>query len=108
MTTSSVTATSVAISWTQPPFSFIPVGYTVTLARVTGNEQVLCSTVADSRPTMDSNVTAMEFTDLHEFSTYTVMVTPRFSEFGDSITASSSARFTTLSAGKFTEIASYR
>ena len=32
--TPSLMATSVTVSWTQPPFSFTPVGYTVTLARV--------------------------------------------------------------------------
>ncbi len=94
--TPSLTATSVTVSWTQPPFSFTPVDYTVTLTRVTGSG--LCSTVEDNRPpvTITLPVTSMAFTDLQEFSVYTVTVTTRFSEFGS--TASSNMDFTTPSA----------
>ncbi len=99
--TSSLTATSVTVSWTQPPFSFTPVDYTVTLTRVTGSRQVLCSTVEDSRPpvTITPPVTSMELTRLHRFSGYQVRVTARFSNvFSLSPTSSSSMEFATLSA----------
>ncbi len=95
--TPSLTATSVTVSWTQPPLSLTPVDYTVELMRVTGSG--LCTSVEDSRPqvTIMPTVTSMEFTSLQEFSTYRVTVTARFSGFGLSLTAPSSMQFTTLS-----------
>ncbi len=93
--TSSLTATSVTVSWTPPPFSFTPVDYTVTLTRVTGRG--LCTLYEDSRPPVIATVTSMEFTGLQEFSIYRVTVTARFSEFGLSPTAPSTIEFTTLS-----------
>ena len=100
ITTSSLMAISVTVSWTLPPFSFTPVGYTVTLTRVTGSGQILCTGVEDSRPTVTTmpTVTSMEFTSLHEFSTYRVTVTASFSALGLSPTTSASIVFTTLSA----------
>ena len=102
ITVSSITATSATVSWVQPPFSFTPVYYTVTLSRVTGSSQVLCTSVEDNRPSILTmpNVTAIQFTDLHEFSTYRIAVTPRFNVLGLQLTASASTFFNTLSAGK--------
>ena len=96
----SVTATSATVSWTQPPFSFTPVGYTVTLTRVTGSSQVLCTSVMDSRPPVTTmpTVTSMEFTGLLEYSVYRVTVTARFSAFGLSLASPTSREFITLSA----------
>ena len=104
--TSSVTATSVNVSWTQPPFSFTPVGYTVALTRLTGSQPVLCTGVDDSRSmeiTM-SDPTAAQFMSLHEFSSYRARVTANFNAFGQSSRSSSTADFTTYSAGMTTDI----
>ena len=101
ISTPSPTATSVSITWTQPEFSLPVLDYTVSLTRVTGSGQVLCPSVMDSRHpvTTMANITIMEFTDLQEFSTYTVTVTARFSAFGLTLQTSTSMDFTTLSAG---------
>ena len=82
ISTSSLTATSVTVSWTQPPFSFTPVGYVVTLTRVMGSGQALCTTVEDSRTPVSTSATSLDFTDLEEFSTYAVTVTATIVEFG--------------------------
>ena len=94
------TATSVTITWTQPEFSLPVLNYTVSLTRVTGSDQVLCPSVMDTRPpvTTMATVTSMLFTDLQEFSTYTVTVTARFNT--TVAQRPTSMEFTTLSAGK--------
>ena len=101
---SSVTATSVTVSLTQSPFSFTPVIYIVTLTRVTGSGQALCTSTEHSKvvtvpPTNDT--TSAILTDLQEFSSYTIEVDARFSEFRLNPTATSTATFTTTSAGMF-------
>ena len=102
ITTSSLTATSVTVSWTQPPFSFTPVGYSITVTRVTESDRVLCTTIDRKSITAISN--SATFADLHEFSLYIVVVTARFREFGliSHITPSASKEFITLSAGMYT------
>ena len=102
ITTSSVTATTVTVSLAQPPFSFTPVNYTVTLTRVTGSGQALCNSTQHSRtmavpPT--NNFTSVMFTDLQEFSTYTIAADARFREFRLNPTRASTATFATISAG---------
>ena len=72
ITTSSLTATSVTISWSPQPAQFrLPVvEYTVSLTRVTGSGQALFPQVVDSRLTVTTTDTSMSFTDLEEFSTH--------------------------------------
>ena len=110
ISTSSTTATSVSITWTQPEFS-LPVvghGYTVTVTRVTGSGQVLCPSFVeeDQSTTTSPSVTTTTFTGLQEFSSYTVRVTANFSPaFGLSTPmAEESLTFTTLSSGKKQEL----
>ena len=101
ITTSSLTATSVTISWSPQPAQFrLPVvDYTVSLTRVTGSGQVLCTPVVDSRPAVTATDTSMSFTGLEEFSTYTVTVTTTFNVFGSNMDVASDIMFTTPSAG---------
>ncbi len=103
LTSSIITTTSTTVSWTQSPFSFAPVGYIVTLTRVTGSNQTLCTEIMDKRYplTILFNVTSMEFTGLHEFSTYRVNVTAMFNAFGLSRAPFSMLVFTTLSTGRY-------
>ena len=97
---SSLTATSVSVSWDQPAFSFTPIDYTVSLTRVTGEDQALCSDLEDNRPELTTDVTAFNFTSLKEFSTYTVTIVAQFLEFNTVASAlSASENFITLSAG---------
>ena len=101
---SSLTATSVTVSLTQPPFSFTPVNYTVTLTRVTGSDQALCTSTQHSRTIVappTNNLTLVMLIDLQEFSTYTITVDARFSVFHLNPTSSSSTAFTTISTGMF-------
>ena len=103
--TSSLTATSVTISWSPQPAQFrLPVvEYTVSLTRVTGSVQALCTAVVDSRPVVTTTDTSITFTDLEEFSTYTVTVTTTFNVFGSNMDVASDMMFTTQSAGMDTE-----
>ena len=104
VTTSSLTATSVTISWSPQPAQFhLPVvEYTVSLTRVTGSGQVLCTQVIDSRPAITTTDTSMSFTDLEEFSNYTVTVTTTFNVFGSNMTeVADDMMFTTPSAGMY-------
>ena len=100
---SSLTATSVTISWSPQPALFrLPVvEYTVSLTRVTGSGQALCTQVVDSRPVVATTDTSMTFTGLEEFSTYTVTVITTFNVFGSNMDVVSDRTFTTLSAGMF-------
>ena len=107
ITTSSLTATSIIISWSSQPAQFrLPVvEYTVSLTRVTGSGQALCSGAMDSRrPAVTTSATSMSFTGLEEFSTYTVTVTTTFNVFGSDMDVASDMMFTTSSAGMNTRI----
>ena len=97
----SLTATSVSVSWEllQPPFSLSPVGFTIALTRVTGSQQILCPSVQDNRPETFTSATTFNFTNLQEFSTYTVTVSARFMAFGGSPRVPTVETFTTPSAG---------
>ena len=95
----SLTATSVTISWSLPAFSLPVVEYTVSLTRVTGGGQALCTANMDSRPAVTTTDTSMSFTGLEEFSTYTVTVTTTFNVFGSNMDVASDMMFTTPSAG---------
>ena len=100
--TSSPTATSVTITWTQPEFSLPVVGYTVTVTRLNGlAETVRCASYTESRQpvTTTSTVMSVQFTDLQEFSSYRATVTAMFSATFEAIPESSNLEFTTLSAG---------
>ena len=101
ITTSSLTATSVTISWSPQPQLRLPVvEYTVSLTRVTGSGQVLCTGTTDSRPPAGTTTaTSMSFTGLEEFSTYTVTVTTTFNVFGSNMDVASDMMFTTPSSG---------
>ena len=104
VTTSSLTATSVTISWSPQPAQFrLPVvEYTVSLTRVTGSGQALCPHVIDSRSAVTTTDTSMSFTGLEEFSTYTVTVTTTFNVFGSNMTeVADDMMFTTPSAGMY-------
>ena len=97
ISTSSPTATSVTITWTQPEFSLPVVGYTVTVTRLNGvAETVRCTQYNDSRHTVTNTRRSALFTDLQEFSNYTVTVTAMFSML---IPASTNLELMTLSAG---------
>ena len=101
ITTSSLTATSVTISWSPQPAHFhLPVvEYTVSLTRVTGSGQALCTQVVGNRLTVTTSDNLISFTDLEEFSTYTVTVTTTFNVFGSNMDVTSDIMFTTSSAG---------
>ena len=73
--------------------------YTVSLTQVTVSGQALCTQVMDSRPAVTTNDTSMSFTDLEEFSTYTVTVTTTFNVFGSNMDVASDMMFTTPRAG---------
>ena len=101
ITISSLNVTSVTISWSPQPAQFrLPVvEYTVSLTRVTGSGQALCTQVMDSRSAVTTTDTSMSFTGLEEFSTYTVTVTTTFNVFGSNMDVVSEMMFTTPSAG---------
>ena len=63
--------------------------------------QVLCTGVMDNRSAVTTTDTSssMPFTDLEEFSTYTVTVTTTFNVFGSNMDVVSNRTFTTPSAG---------
>ena len=100
--TSSPTATSVTITWTQPEFSLPVAGYTVTVTRLNGlAETVRCASYTESRlpVTTTSTVMSVQFTDLQEFSSYRATVTAMFSATFEATPASSNLEFITLRAG---------
>ena len=110
ITTSSLTATSITISWSPQPAQFrLPVvEYTVSLTRVTGSGQALCPGVMDSRRSaVATTATSMSFTGLEEFSTYTVTVTTTFNVLGSDMDVASDMMFTTSSAGMDTSCSHY-
>ena len=101
VTASSLTAISVTISWSPQPAQFrLPVvEYTVSLTRVTGSSQALCTQVMDSRPAVTTTNASMSFTGFEEFSNYTITVTTTFNVFGSNMDVASDMMFTTPSAG---------
>ena len=104
ISTTSPTATSVTVTWTQPEIPLLVIRYTVTVTRATGSGQVLCPSFVeeDQSTTTSPSVTTTTFTGLQEFSTYTVRVRVTVSSiFGLTPTATGSRIFTTLSACEF-------
>ena len=103
ITVSMLSANSVNLSWSRPSvFSLPVVQYSVSLARVIGSDQALCSNIADQKPGI--NITygfAVSFEDLKEFSTYVVTIVTTFRTL---VVSTLSSRFTTLSAGTVTVI----
>ena len=89
------------LSWTQPPFSFTPVDHTVTLTRVTGSGQVLCTGVEDSRAPVIMENRSVDFNGLEEFSTYHIQVSARFMRGFLTFRGDGGLDFLTLSAGKY-------
>ena len=102
VTTSSLTATSVTISWSPQPAQFhLPVvEYTVSLIRLTGSGQALCTQFTDSRLSVMTTF-AIAFTGLEEFSNYIVTVTTTFNVFGSNMDVASDMLFATQSACKY-------
>ena len=100
ITFSSLIATSVAISWTQPPFSLPMDEYRVELRRVTGARQ-LCQVVEDNMSKM-TGISTVEFTNLHEFSIYSVTITVTLPS-GFNVILAPTVEFTTKAAGMTTE-----
>ncbi len=96
--TSSLTATSVTLSWTQATNSLPAESYTVSLTRMTGDDNGMCALPSDTRSMMNipPSTTSMEFTNLAEFSAYTFTV--RIIALGDTSNPSSTV-FTTPSSG---------
>ena len=96
ITSSSITATSATITWSQPEGSLAADDYIISLQRLTGSNRQLCPTITDNRQ-MTITTTSLSFTNLQEFSIYTVTVTAR--AFGTPTT--STHEFTTTSTGKY-------
>ena len=97
------TATSVTVSWTQPPFSFPVASYGVFVTRVTGSgPQQLCQIVSNVTRTHSANDTTELFEDLLELSTYRARVRVNFqsASFGSVPSVFAETEFTTQSAGK--------
>ena len=90
-------------SWSPQPAQFrLPVvEYTVSLTRITGSGQVICTQVMDSRPAVTTTDSSMSFTGLEEFSIYTVTVTTTFNVFGSNMTEVAEMIFATPNAGMF-------
>ena len=97
ITFSSITATSVTVSWTQPPFSLPMDEYRVELRRVT-NARQLCTMVEDSRSRTTSGTSTVDFSNLQEFSIYYVMITAILPS-GFNATLTPTEEFTTKAAG---------
>ena len=99
ITFSSLTATSVTISWTQPPFSLPMDEYRVELRRVTGTRQ-FCQVVEDDKSKMTTDISTVEFTNLREFSIYNVTITDILPS-GFTATLTPTVEFTTKAAGNY-------
>ena len=95
----SLSATSAILLWSQPPFSYDPIEYALLVTRVTGDNQRLCSNVKDSKPQVLTNSTTWLLDGLEEFSTYRATIMTRFAVFGLSPVVSISHDFTTQSTG---------
>ena len=100
ITFSSLTATSVTISWIQPPFSLPMDEYRVELRRVTGAMQ-LCQVVEDDKSKMMAGISTVEFTNLQVFSIYNVTITVILPS-GLNATLTPTVEFTTKAAGIMT------
>ena len=96
---SSLTSTSVTISWTQPR-SILPMDeYRVDLRRVTGARQ-LCTDVEDYKSKMTTrgvSTLSVDFSSLQEFSIYQVTILVITSGFNATLTPT--VEFTTKAAG---------
>ena len=90
-----LTAKSVTINWSQPEGSLEAEDYTIFLQRSIGNSRQLCLIITDSRR-MIITTTTTSFTNLQEFSIYTVTVTARVFD----VLRTSTYEITTLSAGR--------
>ena len=97
ITFSILTATSVTISWTQPPFSLPMDEYRVDLRRVAGARQ-LCQKIKDYKFKMTTGIPTVEFTNLQEFSVYSVTTTVIIPS-GFTATLTPTVEFTTKAAG---------
>ena len=98
ITFSSLTATSVTLSWTQPPFSLPMDEYRVELRRVTDARQ-LCTMVEDNKSRMTGdNISTVDFSNLQEFSVYSVTITVIIPS-GFTATLTPTVEFTTKAAG---------
>ena len=100
ITTSSVMSTSATVSWTQPPFSFTPTGYTIVLTQLAGDGQTYCMIEESMVADIGTSDTSRNFIGLEAFRPYRVQVTANFNEFGLTHAASNSMDFNTLSSGK--------
>ena len=91
-----LTATSVRVSWTQPPLGFTPVSYTLELEL----DQTHCTGFEDSIAPIPIQPWDMpvEVTGREKASTYTVTVHATFSQFGVSSTTTASLLYNTPSA----------
>ena len=96
--TSSVTATSATIVLSQPMDSLPADQYTVTLTRITGDEQFICTLVPHTvTMTTSSNFVLLE--GLEEFSVYSLTLEARHDFFGI-VESFNEPDITTLSAGE--------
>ena len=80
LSVSSVTPTSITVSWSVQDFSPPVIQYRVQLTRVTGSDDDddnRCS-ADDDRPLVITTRASMPFSSLHEFSTYTITVHAEF------------------------------
>ena len=93
----------VNISWSPPEFHTEVFQYNVIVTRVTeSGPQELCPEVVDIRPTVNTLDTSMSFTDLIEFSNYTITISATFYAFTYNVDeVISDMIFTTLSAGEY-------
>ena len=71
--------------------------YRVELRRVTGPKQ-LCTMVEDNKSKMTTGISTIEFTNLQEFSIYSVTITVTLPS-GFSATLTPTVEFTTKAAG---------
>ena len=101
ITFSSLTATSVTISWTQPPFSLPMDEYRVELRRITDSRQ-LCMMVEDRKFKMTTGISTVEFTNLQEFSIYNITIIDIIlSLMRFNVTLMPTVEFTTKAAGTY-------
>ena len=97
-----LTTTLAIVLWSQPPYSFTPANYTITLSQIfgTGDDE---QEVVDKVPVTTTG-DSMEFAGLKRSSTYVVTVTASFDDFGVPLTISTRTRFITLSFGTFSPL----
>ena len=94
--TSSVTATSATIVLSQPMGSLPADQYTVTLTRITGDEQFMCGSVAGT-VSMTNFSDSVLLEGLEEFSVYSFTIEARH-DFSGIVEPFSGSDITTLSA----------